>query len=343
MLNQRKFTQQQVHKIAVDVLNILIYLHELSPAVLHRDIKPSNLILGEDEQIYLVDFGAVQDKAATEGATFTIVGTYGYTPMEQFGGRAVPASDLYALGATLIHLLTGTAPADLPQRDLRIQFSDRISLSSRFINWLENLTEPAPERRFNTAQKALEALTKTHAQSSSLSTHHFYNQKFYRPPNTSVQLKKSPLELEIKIQRTGIVKALCLTGLVFVFIFISYQITPFLVIWLFGIILIFKNVEYCFGITQVKFDRNSFEIKRQLFNLTYFHYKAATPHIQDVSVEFNVGLISKPMGLTITSGSRLNKFIRRSFGRGLTESEIIWLVQEIRDWLQAQKLAEPRH
>lgn len=154
----KKFTEQQVRKIAVDVLNILVYLHQLSPSVLHRDIKPSNLILGEDEQVYLVDFGAVQDKAAQEGATFTIVGTYGYTPMEQFGGRAVPASDLYALGATLIHLLTGIAPADLPQRDLRIQFSDRICLSPSLVSWIEKLTEPAPEQRFTTASQALDAL-----------------------------------------------------------------------------------------------------------------------------------------------------------------------------------------
>lgn len=341
LLNQgKKFTQQQVHKIAVDVLNILIYLHELSPPVLHRDIKPSNLILGEDEQIYLVDFGAVQDKAAKEGATFTIVGTYGYTPMEQFGGRAVPASDLYALGASLIHLLTGTAPADLPQRDLRIQFSDRISLSPSFINWLKQLTEPALERRFNTAQEALEALTKTHPQSSSLSTHQSSNEKIYRTPNTCVQLNKSPFQLKIKIQGIGILKALCLTASVFVFIFIFFLIRPSLMFWLFGIPLIFKNVEYCFGITKVKFDRNSFEIKRQLFNLTYFQYKAATPHIQDVSLEFNVVRIFKPVGVTIISGSHLNKFIRRSFGRGLTDAELIWLVQEIRDWLQAQKLTE---
>lgn len=154
----KKFTEQQVRKIAVDVLNILVYLHKLSPPVLHRDIKPSNLILGEDEQVYLVDFGAVQDKAAQEGATFTVVGTYGYTPIEQFGGRAVPASDLYALGATLIHLLTGIAPADLPQRDLRIQFSDRVSLSPSLVAWIEKLIEPASEQRFTTASQALDAL-----------------------------------------------------------------------------------------------------------------------------------------------------------------------------------------
>ena len=159
LLNQRKrFTEHQVRKIAAEVLNILVYLHELNPPVLHRDIKPSNLIWGEDEQVYLVDFGAVQDKAAKEGATFTVVGTYGYAPMEQFGGRAVPASDLYALGATLIHLLTGTMPADLPQRNLQIQFADRVSSSLSLVSWLQHLSEPALERRFSTARLALVAL-----------------------------------------------------------------------------------------------------------------------------------------------------------------------------------------
>ncbi|MFE1746674.1 serine/threonine protein kinase [Coleofasciculus sp. H7-2] len=154
----KKFSEKEVRKIASEILNILIYLHELSPSVLHRDIKPSNLIWGEEGKIYLVDFGAVQDKAATEGATFTVVGTYGYAPMEQFGGRAVPASDLYSLGATLIHLLTGTAPADLPSRDLRIHFSHQVSLSSSMVSWIEKLTEPALEKRFKSAKIALEAL-----------------------------------------------------------------------------------------------------------------------------------------------------------------------------------------
>lgn len=154
----KRFTEKQARKIAVEVLNILTELHELNPAVLHRDIKPSNLIWGKDDNIYLVDFGAVQDKAAKEGATFTIVGTYGYAPMEQFGGRAVPASDLYALGASLIHILTGVSPSDLPQRDLRIQFTDRINITPSFINWLQKMTEPAPEQRFSTARQALYTL-----------------------------------------------------------------------------------------------------------------------------------------------------------------------------------------
>lgn len=145
LLAGQRFTEKQTQKIAFQILKILIYLHELNPGVLHRDIKPSNIIWGEDNQIYLVDFGAVQDKAAKEGATFTVVGTYGYAPMEQFGGRAVPASDLYALGATLIYLLTGLPPADLPQKDLRIQFADRVSLSNHFVKWLQKLIEPSLE------------------------------------------------------------------------------------------------------------------------------------------------------------------------------------------------------
>ncbi|AFZ58541.1 serine/threonine protein kinase [Anabaena cylindrica FACHB-243] len=158
LVDGNRFSEKQTLKIANQILKILIYLHDLNPGVLHRDIKPSNLIWGEDNQIYLVDFGAVQDKAAKEGVTFTVVGTYGYAPIEQFGGRAIPASDLYALGATLIHLLTGLAPADLPQKDLRLQFVDRVNISPSFASWLQKLTEPSPEQRFSDARQALDAL-----------------------------------------------------------------------------------------------------------------------------------------------------------------------------------------
>ncbi len=154
-----KFSEPELKQIAKEILQILIYLHQLNPAVLHRDIKPSNLIQGEDKQIYLVDFGAVQDRMAVTRLTFTVVGTVGYTPMEQFWGRAVPASDLYGLGATLIHLLTGVAPADLPQNNLRIQFTGYTSVSANFVSWIEKLIEPALEQRFATAQEALELLS----------------------------------------------------------------------------------------------------------------------------------------------------------------------------------------
>jgi len=159
LLEQGKtFSETQVRQIAIEVLNILIYLHELSPPVFHRDLKPSNLILGKNERIYLVDFGAVQDKATAEGVTFTVVGTSGYAPPEQLWGKAVAASDLYALGATLIHLLTGITPSELQQDNLRIQFAEKVKLDADFTDWLYQLTEPSPERRYSTARQALESL-----------------------------------------------------------------------------------------------------------------------------------------------------------------------------------------
>jgi serine/threonine protein kinase len=164
----KRLAEAEVKEIAIQLLEILIYLHELSPPVLHRDIKPSNIIWRNYRQVYLVDFGAVQERAKAEGATFTVVGTGGYAPPEQLWGRAVPASDLYALGATLIHLLTGTAPVDLPQCQMRLQFRDKVSLTPSFAHWIETLTNPDPELRFSNARAALEALQVSNSPSSSI-------------------------------------------------------------------------------------------------------------------------------------------------------------------------------
>ena len=116
----------------------------------------SDRFLWLPEQVYLVDFGSVQ--AAEQSGTRTVVGTYGYMPPEQFGGQTLPASDLYALGATLIYLASGKSPDQLPQREMRLLFEDRVTLSSRWINWLKWLTEPSLDRRLTSAKQALEAL-----------------------------------------------------------------------------------------------------------------------------------------------------------------------------------------
>ncbi|MGC1247002.1 MAG: serine/threonine-protein kinase, partial [Spirulinaceae cyanobacterium] len=158
---RRIFNEEKIQQLATSLLEILIYLHQQSPPVIHRDIKPSNILLGDSiEEVYLVDFGSVQTLAATEGSTITVVGTYGYMPPEQFGGRAVPASDLYSLGATLVYLVTRTHPAELPQEDLRIKFRPKIKLSTAFINWLKLLIEPDLNKRFKSAQEVLENLEK---------------------------------------------------------------------------------------------------------------------------------------------------------------------------------------
>ncbi|WP_199333696.1 serine/threonine-protein kinase [Oculatella sp. FACHB-28] len=160
----RTFDETEVKQLAASLLEILIYLHQQSPPIIHRDIKPSNVLLSncpgnQAGQVYLVDFGSVQTLAAKEGGTITVVGTYGYMPPEQFGGRAVPASDLYSLGATLIFLVTGRRPTELSEDGLQIQFRQATRLSSNFTDWLAWITEPSLNLRLPSAVEALESLT----------------------------------------------------------------------------------------------------------------------------------------------------------------------------------------
>lgn len=158
----RTFSEEEIKQLAKALLEILRYLHGQQQQVIHRDIKPSNILLSDRSgnsvgQVYLVDFGSVQTLAAKKGSTITVVGTYGYMPPEQFGGRTVPASDLYSLGATLIYLVTGRHPAELSQDNLRIQFESAVNLSPDLIDWLKWMVEPSLNRRLASAEEALKA------------------------------------------------------------------------------------------------------------------------------------------------------------------------------------------
>ncbi len=162
----RQFTAAEIKAIALQILDILTYLHGRHPPAIHRDIKPSNIVVqeaadGSIAKVYLVDFGSVQTLASTAGKTVTVVGTYGYMPPEQFGGYAIPASDLYSLGATSIALAAMAHPADLPHKDLRIDFDRAISSLSfppALIDWLRGMTEPDVQQRFTSASAAKAAL-----------------------------------------------------------------------------------------------------------------------------------------------------------------------------------------
>ncbi len=148
-----------VRKIVRQVLGILAYLHQIKPPVVHRDLKPQNLVMGDDGTVYLVDFGAVQE---TYYNTFmrgsTMVGTFGYMAPEQFRGQAVPQTDLYALGATVLFLLTHRSPAELPQERLRVGFRSHVQVSEAFADWLERCLEPDLEDRMASAKDAADML-----------------------------------------------------------------------------------------------------------------------------------------------------------------------------------------
>jgi serine/threonine protein kinase len=160
----RTFSEQEVKQLAVALLEILQYLHSQQPPVIHRDIKPSNILLTNRSgnsvgDVYLVDFGSVQTVVRTN-STMTVVGSYGYMPPEQFSGKATPASDLYGLGATLIYLVTGQHPADLPQEDLVIQFAEFADISDSLTHWLQKMTQPILSQRMSSVKMALESLQK---------------------------------------------------------------------------------------------------------------------------------------------------------------------------------------
>jgi serine/threonine protein kinase len=156
-------TEIEVRDIASQLLTILQYLHQQSPPLIHRDIKPHNIIRNDDGQVFLVDFGAVQDvyhNTLMKGST--VAGTYGYMAPEQFRGAAVPASDLYGLGATVLYLLTHRSPADLPQERLKLSFRSHVNIADHFADWLEMMLEPDTTDRFPSATAALSALQKQH-------------------------------------------------------------------------------------------------------------------------------------------------------------------------------------
>ena len=145
----------EVWNLADQLLEILVYLQSLSPAIVHRDIKPSNLVLDPDQKLWLIDFGAVNQRFRSQGGSgSTLIGTAGYMAPEQFAGKALLQSDLYALGATLVHLLSGLPPAELPQQDFKIQFEAVTHCNQSMQQWLGKLLEPDPHLRYESAQEA---------------------------------------------------------------------------------------------------------------------------------------------------------------------------------------------
>lgn len=149
--------ESEVIEIARQGFEILKYLHNHEPAVIHRDIKPSNLIWTDQAELFLIDFGAVRDIFIAKGSS-TVIGTFGYMAPEQFSGQTLPASDLYSLGATLLHLLAGRAPGEMPQKHLMPDFRPYVSCSLELQRLLEALMVPDLEERLPSAEAALEAI-----------------------------------------------------------------------------------------------------------------------------------------------------------------------------------------
>ncbi len=143
--------------------DVLEYLHSRPKPIIYRDLKPANLMIdGNTGRIMLIDFGIARWVKQEEKGV-TAVGTMGYAPPELFGGRVEPRSDVYSLGATLFHLLTGSDPQDNPLLIFDFQKNPRPrqiapSLSTEMEQILMRAVEYKPEDRFASAGAMRDAL-----------------------------------------------------------------------------------------------------------------------------------------------------------------------------------------
>jgi serine/threonine protein kinase len=146
LAKRKRLSELELKDVLIRGLEILDYLATRSPPVVHRDIKPSNLVRDSDGTLALVDFGGVADVG--EGAGSTLVGTYGYMAPEQLHGQATPATDLYALGATIVSLAGGVEPEDVPRKGLKMDLAKHLpSMAPGLRRVLEAMVEPDPEQR----------------------------------------------------------------------------------------------------------------------------------------------------------------------------------------------------
>ncbi|MBV8761468.1 MAG: serine/threonine protein kinase [Deltaproteobacteria bacterium] len=157
---RRRLSETELRDILVRCLEILDYLHTRVPAVVHRDIKPSNIVRAPNGTCSLVDFGGVLDAARERGGS-TIVGTFGYMAPEQLHGQVIPATDLYALGATIVALAGGVEPEDVPRKGLRMDLDKHLpQLDPAFRAALSAMTDPDPDKRPQRARDVVALLAK---------------------------------------------------------------------------------------------------------------------------------------------------------------------------------------
>jgi tRNA A-37 threonylcarbamoyl transferase component Bud32 len=141
---------------AIQVADVLDYLHNHRPPIIYRDLKPANLMIdGNSGRVMLIDFGIARWVKQEEKGV-TAVGTMGYAPPELFSGKVEPRSDIYSLGATMFHLLTGSDPQDNPLLIFDFTKNPRPrqinpAMSTEMERILMRAVEYKPENRFRSA------------------------------------------------------------------------------------------------------------------------------------------------------------------------------------------------
>lgn len=152
-----RHTQEEVVQIGLEVAKILAYLHAFAPPVVHRDLKPSNIMRRKgDAGLVVIDFGAVKESLRDAGGS-TVAGTFGFMPPEQLAGRATPATDLYALGVTMVVLMTRRPVGELVDDQNRLQWEAALPsgtpLADGLRDILRDVLEPDLAKRLADARE----------------------------------------------------------------------------------------------------------------------------------------------------------------------------------------------
>ncbi|MBN1537008.1 MAG: serine/threonine-protein kinase [Anaerolineales bacterium] len=161
-LNEGPISEELLVKWAIELCDVLNFLHNHKPEpIIFRDMKPSNVMINQHEHITLIDFGIA--KPFQTGQKGTMIGTEGYSPPEQYRGEATPQTDIYALGATLHHLITRRDPRLEPpfsfgERQIRVLNPE---VSQEFEAIILRALQYNPEDRFPSAAAMKDALLAT--------------------------------------------------------------------------------------------------------------------------------------------------------------------------------------
>lgn len=180
---------------AIQVCDVLVYLHSQSPPIVFRDLKPSNIMLRKPNKIALIDFGIA--KTFEAGEKHTMIGTEGYSPPEQYKGKMDPRVDIYALGATLHHLLTKRDPRLEPPFTFHEEPARLLNpaLSQETNDVIMKALEYDETKRYQTAQELKEALIAALNRDKSASARGTGTQVLSGPaaPHTTALPEKPPL------------------------------------------------------------------------------------------------------------------------------------------------------
>ena len=165
--HKRIFSEADVRFVLLELADILDYLHTRTPPIVHRDIKPQNLMRHSNGHLQLIDFGAVCLAVAggAGNSSQTLIGSPGYAPPEQIFGHPLPQSDLYAAGATVLRLLTGTHPSQFfNNRTQQMEWQSKINVSEEFGAILGDLLIRDAKKRLNSAAELKARLEKLTSQ-----------------------------------------------------------------------------------------------------------------------------------------------------------------------------------